>query len=284
MEVAMSYRTILVHVDRSSNAASRIKLAASLADRENAHLVGTAMTGMPRYMSAGSPFDISGAIVADYLRAASQRANESLAKFGELTRKCGAQSVESRMLEQDEYTGLCLQARYADLVVLGQANPDDPGEGGLLLDLPEHVVLNCGRPVLLTPALGEFDTVGNRPLVAWNGSMEAARAVTAAIPLLKRAQKVTLALFDPAIGNDDHGEEPGADIALYLARHGVQVEVQRSDVSVDTGNAILSLAADINADLLVMGAYGHTRLREMMLGGATRTVLASMTLPVLMVH
>jgi len=280
----MSYRTILVHVDKSANTASRITLAANLADREGAHLVGTAMTGVPRYMYAGSPFDLTGAMVTEYVRFASTRADEALAAFEEITARIGVQSVESRRREEDEYFGLCLQARYADLVVLSQANAEDRDTGGLLLDLPEYVVLNCGRPVLLVPKAGEFESVGSRPLIAWNGSMEAARAITAAIPLLKRANKVTVALFDAQVGDNGHGEEPGADIALYLARHGVKVEVQRNRSPIDAGKAILSLATDLNADLLVMGAYGHSRFREVMLGGATRTVLATMTLPVLMVH
>jgi nucleotide-binding universal stress UspA family protein len=280
----MTYRTILVHVDNSSNAAARIELAAALAERERAHLIGTAMTGVPHYMYSGSMYEGSGVIIADYLQYAAKRADKALALFGEVTTRLGVQSPEQRRLEEDEYSGLCLQARYADLVVLGQANPDERGEAGLLLDLPENVAVNSGRPVLVVPYAGEFPTLAKHPLVAWNGSVEAARAVTAAIPLLRRASKVTVAVFDPRAEADAHGQEPGADIALFLARHGVDVEVSSNPAPIDTGNAILSLAASINADLLVMGCYGHSRLREMMLGGATRTVLATMTLPVLMAH
>ncbi|MGO4378091.1 universal stress protein [Pseudoduganella sp. RAF53_2] len=280
----MSYRTILVHVDKSANAPARIKLAARLAQMEEAHLVGAAMTGMPRYMYAGSPFDVSGALVADYLRYASKRSEEALAKFEEVAASADIRSRESRRTEEDEYSGLCLQARYADLLVLGQTNPDDHGEAGLLLDLPEYVILNSGRPVLMVPYAGEFTDIGKRCLVAWNGSTQAARAVTTAIPLLRRASTVTVAVFDAKGSEEEHGQEPGADIALYLARHGINVEVESSPAPIDTGNAILSLAANMDADLLVMGAYGHSRFREMMLGGATRTVLSSMTLPVLMAH
>lgn len=119
-------------------------------------------------------------------------------------------------------------------------------------------------------------------MVAWNGSVEAAKAVTAALPLLRGAEQVTLAVLGDSA--DALGESPGADIALYLARHGVNVEVLRRTEPADPGKAILSLAADFNVDLLVMGAYGHSRFREMMLGGATRTILATATLPVLMAH
>jgi len=280
----MNYRTILVHVNKSGNAAERFRLAAELADRERAHLVGAALTGVPRYMYSGSMFEGSGVMISDYLQHAGKSADDALALFDEVIRKAGTDSVERRKHEQDEYSGLCLQARYADLVVLGQANPNDSGDGALMRDLPEYVALNCGRPVLVVPYAGQFPTLDRRPLIAWNGSTEAARAVTAALPLLRRASKVTVAIFDPKPGYDAHGEEPGADIALYLARHGIAVEVTVNPGSIDVGNAILSLAANIDADLLVMGCYGHSRFREMMLGGASRTVLATMTLPVLLAH
>ncbi|AKU20461.1 universal stress protein [Massilia sp. NR 4-1] len=282
----MPYQTIVVHADKSKGSSARIELAARLEQQEKAHLVGTALTGIPRYMYSGSPFDMTGIVIGDVAATAERRANEALAEFERLVARVELKSSEQRLLSDDEYSGLCLQARYADLVVLGQADPDGPGPGALLHDLPEYVVLNSGRPVLVVPYIGQFATSGNRVLVAWNGSVEAARAVTGAIPLLRRAAKVTIAVFNPQIGSRAHGEEPGADIALYLARHGVNVEVtvEQRPATSDVGNALLSLAANISADLIVMGAYGHTRLREMLLGGATRTVLASMTVPVLMAH
>jgi nucleotide-binding universal stress UspA family protein len=280
----MSYRTILVHADNASNAPERFRLAAELARREKAHLVGAAATGIPRFISSTSLFAGSGLLIADYARHAAQRAEQALAKFADIAAAADVASVERRRRDEDEYSGLCLQARYADLLVLGQADPGDHDEGGLLLDLPEHVILNSGRPVLLVPYAGRFPTLGERPLIAWNGSVEAVHAVTAAIPLLRGARKVTVAMFNPEVGPDRHGEEPGADIALYLARHGLEVEVMSCPTPIDVGNSILSLAATIGADLLVMGCYGNSRLREKMLGGASRTVLSTMTLPVLMAH
>ncbi|MTW14241.1 universal stress protein [Pseudoduganella eburnea] len=278
----MSYRTIVVHADRASNTEARIALAAALAIREDAHLVGAAMTGMPRSMLAGRSYEGSGVYLADYLRRAQERVQQALGHFNSIAERLGVPSHEARSSNDDEYAGLCLQARYADLVVLGQAPAADQEEPSLLPDLPDYVILNCGRPVLLVPRNGRFATVGKRVLVAWNGSPQAARAVTAALPLLRGAEQVTLAV----LGNSSGilGESPGADIALYLARHGVNVEVLRRPEPTDPGKAILSLAADFNVDLLVMGAYGHSRFRELMLGGATRTVLATATLPVLMAH
>jgi len=277
----MPYRTIVVHADRAPNAAARFELAAQLAAREGAHLIGAAMTGVPRYMLAGSPYEGSGVLIADHLRHAAERADGALARFEEIATRVGVPH-EQRRHNVDEYTGLCLQARYADLLVLGQADPDDHDEGGLLLDLPEQILLHGGRPVLLVPRKGSFAPPARHALLAWNGSREAARAASAALPLLQQVDKVTLAVFGPAKG--DHGEEPGADIALYLARHDIKVEVLVRPQSADAGHAILALANDAGAELLVMGAYGHNRWREMVLGGATRSVLAQASLPVLLSH
>lgn len=114
--------------------------------------------------------------------------------------------------------------------------------------------------------------------------MEATHAVTAALPILKRANNVKIAVINPAAEPDAHGADPGTDIALYLARHDVKVEVVQKTTENDAGNALLSVVQDLSSDLLVMGAYGHSRFREIILGGATRTMLESMTVPVLMAH
>ncbi len=277
----MPYRTIVIHTDCGPNSEARVALAAGLALRQDAHLVGAAMTGVPRYMRAGSLFEGSGVMIGDYLKAAGERAERALAQFEEVAARLGVASREQRRIDDDAYAGLCLQARYADLLVLGQADPARRDESALLQDLPEYLVMNCGKPVLLVPRSGQFDGAGQHPLVAWNGSLEAAKAITAALPLLAAARHVTLAIFGDSPA---HGEEPGADMARYLARHDVKVEVVRRPPAGNAGQAILSLASDVGADLLVMGAYGHSRFREMILGGATRTILASTTLPTLLAH
>lgn len=276
----MGYQTIVVHVDRAPNSEARMALAAQLAVMDESHLVGVAFTGVPRYMRAGGLFEHGGALIEDYMNHACQRAAAALGRFEAIAARAGIASREQRRLDEDAYSGLCQQARYADLLVLGQADPDDREEGGLLQDLPEHVVMHCGRPVLLVPRSGSVNSIGQRPFLAWNGSLEAAKAASAALPMLQRAEEVTLAVF----GDVDAAGEPGADMALYLARHGVKVQVQHRPTPVDTGHAILSLAVDRSCDVLVMGAYGHSRFRELMLGGATRTILATAPLPVLMAH
>ena len=136
----------------------------------------------------------------------------------------------------------------------------------------------------MVPYAGSFSKVGEHVLVAWDASREATRALTDALPLLKRARRVTVMAVNPEKAHR-HGAEPGADIALFLARHGVKVEATaQSSGGLDVGNFLLSRIADLDVDLLVMGAYGHARLRELMLGGVTQTILSSMTVPVLFSH
>jgi nucleotide-binding universal stress UspA family protein len=151
-------------------------------------------------------------------------------------------------------------------------------------DFPQYVVINSGRPVLIVPYSGKFENIGNRVLIAWDASMAATRTVTNALPLLKRAQIVEVALFNPESQPQVHGALPGSDVAIYLARHGIKVEVLQRTTDADIGTALLALATELDSDLLVMGGYGHSRFREILLGGVTRTVLEAMTIPVLMSH
>lgn len=279
----MSYRTILVHVDQSSHVGQRIEVAAAIAAAENAHLIGVALTGVSRFAypaGGANAQDVNLAAHLAYLRA---RGRAALAEFEAVARRVGVQSVETRLVDDDAAAGVTLQARYADLVVLGQTDPREPSPS-VLPDFPEDVMLHCGRPVLLVPYACQPRPAFRRALLAWDAGMEATRAASHAIALLRRAANVDVAVFNPAAQGDAHGAVPGADIALYLARHGVKVDVTQRDTDIDIGNALLSLAADLGSDLIVMGGYGHSRLREIMLGGATRTVLASMTVPVLMAH
>lgn len=279
----MSYKTILVHVDQSSRAAARIRIAAEIAIAENAHLVGAAMTGISRLIYQDGAVDLTRTLVASQMELLTQRANEALANFESIASGMGVLSYEKRLVDDEPEGGLCLQARYSDLVVVGQTDPDE-APSRLMADLPEFVMLNCGRPVLIVPYAGQFTNVGKNVLVPWDASMEATRAITNALPLLQRAKNVSVTLFNASKQSNGHGEQPGADIALYLARHGVKVEVIRERTEIDIGNALLSLTTDLSSDLIVMGGYGHTRFREVLLGGVTLTVLKTMTVPVLMSH
>ncbi|MDB5917027.1 MAG: Universal stress protein [Massilia sp.] len=279
----MSYKTILVHVDGSRHAEARIALAVRLAADHGAHLVGAAMTGVSRFIFQGANVDVARTVLAGQLDVLVGQANDALARFEAIAGTVDGLSFEPRLVDDDAGDGLALQARYADLVVLSQFDPDDP-VARVDPDLPAYVMLNSAGPVLMVPVIKAPAAAGSHVLVAWDESLQASRAVANALPLLRHAASVTVALFNP----DAPGRLAGADIALYLARHGVNVVVRREDnekgSGADVGSALLSLGPDVGADLLVMGGYGHTRFREVLLGGVTQTVLKTMTIPVLMSH
>ncbi|HZW21163.1 universal stress protein [Noviherbaspirillum sp.] len=282
----MSYKTVLVHVDKDKQAIERVKLAAQIAMNEDAHLIGAAPSGVSRFIYQ-SRFIYEGGGMAthldNHLEELRGAAKDSLALFESTVRGIGVQSYEARQIDDEAGAGISLQARYSDLVVVGQANADEPSST-TLPDFPEFVVMNAGRPVLIVPYVGKYDAAPKRVLIAWDASTSATRAVTAAIPLLKRAQNVDVVVFNADSRGDAHGEQPGADIGLYLARHRINVNVVRQKTDIDVGNALLSIATDLGSDMIVMGGYGHSRFREILLGGVTRTVLESMTVPILMAH
>jgi nucleotide-binding universal stress UspA family protein len=174
---------------------------------------------------------------------------------------------------------VALHTRYADLAIIGQSNPDRP-ETAVFNEIIEEVLFNSGRPVLMVPYAGTFEAIGRKVLVGWKSTAEAARALNDAIPLMRGAEQITIMTSDPADGD---GDEPVADIALHLARHGLTVLATHTISDGLRGDDILlNQAADTGADLLVMGAYGHSRMRERMLGGVTRGILQSATVPVLL--
>ncbi|WP_421708888.1 universal stress protein [Algihabitans sp.] len=280
----MSYKTVLVHLDNSKSCAGRVAVALDLAARFDAHLVGLVVTVepvVPTFVMAQIP---SSALESqrEALRA---KADEAVVAFEAAASKAGL-SVETRRalaFNEEVPETLALHARYADLVVMGQHDPDDPnslGAGTL-----EQCLLGAGRPVLVVPYIGAPEGFGRTVLLAWDASREAARAASDALPLMARADKVTVLTINPKKGRAAHGEEPGADIALVIARHGVKAEAESvtvRDVSID--EALLSRLSDNGADMLVMGCYGHARLRELVLGGTTRHILQHMTVPTLMTH
>lgn len=280
----MSYKSILVHVDESTRTEARVGIAAKLANVYDAHLIGVAMTGISRLLFQSGTFGfIDPATMAVNLDFLTDRAKHSLEQFESIVKSTEVRSIESRLIDDEAGAGLCMQARYSDMVVIGQANLGESSVG-VTRDFPEYVVINSGRPVLIIPYAGRFDSIGAKVLVAWDASMESTRAVTNALPLLKQAAMVQVVVFNPADRLEKHGQQPGADIAHYLARHGINVEVAQQTTPIDVGNALLSCAADFNSDLIVMGGYGHSRFREVLLGGVTRTMLKSMTVPILMSH
>lgn len=275
----MAYKTIVVHVDRSRDAKERIEYACRLAVTDGAHLIGSAMTGLSRFAYHRVNTETSADFFSAQLELMSEHAQQALTLFESIAVANGVQSWERRLVDDEDAAGLVIQARYADLVVMSQPDPQDE-RSRLDPALPAFVMLNSACPSLFVPYANAVATVGTHVLIGWNDSMQASRAVANAIPLLQRAAKVTVAIFNdtPAPG------EPGAEIALYLARHDINVEVMRQQTEMEVGNVMLSLVSDIGADLIVTGGYGHTRFRELLLGGVTQTLLDSMTVPVMMSH
>jgi nucleotide-binding universal stress UspA family protein len=277
------YKTILVYVDQTDRAVQRIDLAARLALQNDAHLVGTAMTGMPAFLLPAVGFDPAFAAVPYAIEQLRAEADRALDVFESMARHAGVASFERRRVDEEAGWGVSRQARYCDLVVIGQTPPDKFAPR-LRSDFPEYVLVNSARPVLVVPAGGIQGEFGKRVTIAWNGNGDSVRAIASAIPLLQRADEVNVVIFDADKFGDLQGEDPGADIANYLARHGIGVEVTSTSAGEDTGEALLCQAADHNADLIVMGAYGHSRFREILLGGVTRTALRTSALPLWMAH
>jgi nucleotide-binding universal stress UspA family protein len=276
----MSLKDLLVIADNDPTYAARLDLALALAAEHHAHLTGLhvmppALT--PIYGDMPVPDTVEKMQRLELENAARRAAAIFAERAGRAT-----VSTEWRVSEGDIVRVASEHARYADLTVLPQGM--DLGFASAdLARLPQEMAVGVGRPVLVIPRYGSFPRVGGRVLVAWNGSREATRAVHDALPLLRRAEQVTVLSIDPDA--DAERRLPGADVSLHLTRHGVTVQaatIAGADVAV--GDLLLSYVADHEIDLIVMGAYGHTRLREMVLGGATRTLLRHMTVPVLMSH
>jgi nucleotide-binding universal stress UspA family protein len=276
----MGLKDLLVYVDGDPGCDSRVDVAASLAVTHEAHLTGLHAMGWPSFPGYVG-LELPSTFLDEQRRLLGERAHQAEVRFRERAGRHGIRA-EWRVDEGDLVGTVKLHARYADLTVVGQGLDlkDAPGE---LMFLPEELVLGVGRPVLVVPRYGTFERLGKRVLIAWNGSREATRAVQDALPILERATKVTVLSVDPE--GESQPRIPSADIALHLARHGIAAEAaSTSSVDIGVGNALLSRAADLGADLIVMGAYGHSRMREMVLGGATRHLLQHMTVPVLMSH
>lgn len=301
----MTYKTILVHLDDTPHAAARILLAGEFALQHGAHVIGVALTGVSRFLYQNEMVDEGDPNLALHLNVLRDRAAQALADFAPQLRALGVPSFEQRVLDDEPGAGLALLARHADLAIVGQAAPEQRGSAA---GFPAEVLTESGCPVLVVPhgarpnssiavsTAGVASPGGPAPgrniLIAWNASKEAARAVREALPLLAQAERVTVAIFDADLHPAGLGDAPGADLIAWLARHGVTAEVVLAQTprqgllkrAGDVGEALLVLAGDRGCDLLVLGAYGHSRLRETLLGGVTRTVLEGMTLPVLMAH
>ncbi len=285
----MVYKTILVQVDGSKGWEARLSCAAQLATLFSGHLVGVHAKPLP-YVPPLAYEAVPTDFIEQQRKAADISAVTAERNFRAVTDKLALPSpAEWRCEDGNLDRVIAKHARYADLVVISQTQPEEPDAS--LVELPGDLLLAAGRPILLVPynSTPKFSVSLNHVLVAWDGGREAARAITDAMPLLVKAKKTSILAINPEqnpwFGEPVHGQEPCADMAQYLARHGVKAEaahIQAKDIGV--ANALLSRAADLSCDLLVMGGYGRSRLREQILGGTTQSILKQLTLPVLMSH
>lgn len=275
-------KTILVHVDGGPCQPSRLRAAAHLAEAHDAHLVGSAATGM----SMASYAVLNGSMAMPLSNREFQDLRDAAAAqldgFVQGASGLGIEGAEPRLVEDSSADALLLQSRYADLVVVSQDN--GRGRGSVERGLPQALALHGPRPVLVVPDSYRGAPIPGAALVGWDGSMPAQRAIAAALPLLARATSVHLAVVNPGQQAGLHGEEPGADMARYLARHGLRVAVEVEHTRAPEGEALMEMARDCNAGLMVTGAFGHSRYREWVLGGATRELLDHAPAPLLIAH
>lgn len=277
------YKTILVHLNDERRVGSVMGAALTIAARTSAHVIGLYVyPAMPTAPPVTMPY--GGSILSSLAHQAKEEAERIHRAFEEA---CRGQPIvpEWRTVKAahaDLGAVVMDHARAADLVIASQTDPD--WDLSPVLDFPERLALECGRPVLIVPRVGGYKTIGERVLIAWKNKRESARAVFDALPLLTGAQSVKILTIEGGRHNDAD-TLPDTEIAAALARHGCKVTTQRS-VSPETSVAdeILNRVADDGADLLVMGAYGHSRFRELVFGGVTRGIAQHMTVPTLFSH
>lgn len=277
-----TYRQILVHLDATKAVAQRLAAARRIAQENGAELAALYAT-TPAYVELPFAPEIGPTVAAELVELDEQRRQRALKAFDEAMKGPGPMASWSQTSEVPTIGAFAQQAFYADLLVLGQRDRADEAATAVPPDFVEGVLGASGRPAVVLPYVGWPQEIGATVAIAWKETAEAARAVTASLPFLQRARKVHVLVWE------DEGE-PGVggvqlDLASWLRVHGVEATWHhggREPAAI--GELLLSRAFDLQADLLVMGCYGHSRAREWVLGGATRTVLASMTLPLLMSH
>ena len=274
-------KDVLVNLPVGAANDTASQYAISICAAFEAHLAGVAFAYEPT-----PPPTIIGTMPLDYVaaqRAESERAaSATVARFDEAVRRAGifggSHVIGATIMGAADTFGRLL--RRFDLAVIGQSEPD---RTGLAEPLIEAAMFESGRPLVVVPYIQKTGLALNRVMVCWDGGRMAARAIGDALPFLERAKQVDLVIVTSESGKSD--QIPGADMGQHLARHGIKVEVKRIvSPDNDVPNTLLSYAADNATDFIVMGGYGHSRLREFVLGGVTRSILASMTAPTLLAH
>ena len=271
-------RSILLHVDATPSSAARLEFARGFALRHEAELSAMFVAWPPQ---GRTPMVSAEPPVA--LRQPMEWAADGARPLLDGARVGGGTQI--RWLESssaDTVETFCQQALYADLLVLGQHDPTAAVAGGEPAGFLESVLIATDKPALILPYEGKFETHSRNVVIGWNATPQAARAISAALPWLRSADRVHVL---EAVDESERHLSGELDIAQYLGSHGIVPELHRHRAPVsDLGEVLLSLSGEVGADLLVMACYRHSRLRELMLGGASRSLLRTMTLPVLMAH
>jgi nucleotide-binding universal stress UspA family protein len=279
----MSYRSLLVLLDKTPLCGDRTRVAIQLAKSLDAHLTGLAPTGLielPGTLAAASSIAEFSKLAWDALRDEAEAATQS---FDKACIAASLSACESIAEEADIAAALLQQAQCHDLTVLSQPDPASPAYA-VQRSAVEQVILFSARPTLVLPYAGSFDVPYQTAMVAWDGSREAARAVADALPLLRKARRVHVVAWRETGWLASEMRAPPEGLRQWLLRHGVDAQTHVEVASAPIAEAMLSRISDLDVDLMVMGAYGHTRWTERVLGGATRGLLATMTVPVLMSH
>ncbi len=280
----MTIKDLLLYLDQSPESRARLEAAIELADQLDAHLTALCLIAEP-YLRGGSAHHMPEAILREHLAHAQAEANTAIAAARELADGRGVElAVHCETGSLDRLPAiLAHHARHVDLTIVGQPNPESSGVDEALL--AETAFMDSGHPALVIPYAGTPTLPPQRVLIAWDGSREAARATTDALPLLGLAEDVDLLVVDERDVSSHVGARPGTEVATHLARHGVTAKLHEvKSAGRGVAETILAEAAASGADLIVMGGYGHSRLRERVLGGPTRHMLEHMTIPVLFSH
>ena len=275
---------LLVHLDTSSRSGARLEFARALAQRHGASLKALyaatpSLVAVPYGIEGGANLAVQMRTIDD------ERRIRARAAFDEIMKKPGASAAWSDFTEFPVIGGFARQALYADLMVLGQCAYERLEAADVPSDFVESVMSASGKPALVVPWAGAVRDPAGTVVIAWKETPQAARAVAAAMPLLQRARRVHVVTWAYGEPETTVGGSPALTLDSYLRAHAVEATWHRyGDEPPHSGELLLSTACDLEADLLVMGCYGHGRVREWVLGGMSRTILQSMTLPVLMAH
>ena len=279
----MQYKNILVYLDQGASNKERTNTAIAIARANNAELTGVVVNSLPASGILNRLGIGNGEALMGQQRVEAQSIIED---FGQIAGKEGVQT-STRVIECTEGRApekLARMARVFDLSIMRQANPDKPN-ASFITELSEEVLFSSGRPVFFMPYIGAHNIPCRRGLIAWDGSKAATRAIHDALPLLETMDKVTILTIDADKTWQYSDLQTGKGISRHLTAHGVNNEINRmSKGGVSTSTIILNELSNTGADLLIMGGYGTSRLRESMLGGVTRTLFECMTVPVLMSH